>query len=213
MQTQRMPAASSQPRLVTIGLVAAVHGVAIYALVMALNPAFTLQPRPDTPIDIVPTPTTPPPIVPPVIRPTLVTPDARQPAPQVPKIDTSIPGDTTPTPPPQGVGVGAQPSPHPVAPVVTPARAIPGTHTTPHYPPLAARLSQQGSVRLSLSIDEQGSVTQATVVTSSGYETLDEAAIAWVKAHWRFTPALRNGTPVPASADAIVTFRLTNRQG
>ena len=100
-----------------------------------------------------------------------------------------------------------------MAPVYTPARAVAGTHMIPDYPPIAARLNEQGSVRLELRIDEQGIVTDATVLTSSGYHTLDDAAVSWVKSHWRYAPAARDGNPMPSSTDAIVTFRLTNRQG
>jgi len=213
MQTQRAPGLSQQPRFVTIALVAAVHIAAIYALVMALNPAFTLQPRPGTTIEVFPPQTPSHTRLRADIPLKLFTPEAPSSLPRVPKIDNSVTADTTPTTPPPAGASGAQPVVHPVAPALTQARAVPGTHTTPSYPPLAARLSEQGSVRLSLDIDERGYVTDASVVSSSGYETLDAAAVSWVKAHWRFTPALRDGIPVPASADAIVTFRLMNRQG
>jgi len=212
MRAQRVPGLSSQPRLLTIALVAAVHIAAIYALIMALNPSFTLQPHPGTTIEVIPA-QTPPRSRPPADIPIqFFTPGVPNLLPPKPKIDTTTATDIA-NPLPQAGAGSTQPIVRSVAPTLTPVRAVPGTHTTPNYPPLAARLSEQGSVRLALSIDEHGYVAEATVVTSSGYETLDAAAIAWVKAHWRFTPALRDGTPVPASTDAIVTFRLTNRQG
>jgi protein TonB len=100
-----------------------------------------------------------------------------------------------------------------IIPSLVPVRGIVGTHTIPGYPPIAARLNEQGSVRLELQIDERGYVIDAQVLTSSGYSSLDAAAVNWVKDHWRYQPALRDGTPVPASTDAVVMFRLTDRRG
>ncbi len=93
--------------------------------------------------------------------------------------------------------------------VFAPATAIASTHTIPSYPPLDRRLGHEGKVRLKLTIDEQGSVNDAVVEQSSGFGGLDAAAIAWVKDHWRYQPATRDGKPVAATAQADVTFRLT----
>jgi len=73
------------------------------------------------------------------------------------------------------------------------AAGIASTHTTPPYPLLARRLGEEGSLRLQLTISPQGIVTEAQVVRSSGYDDLDRAARDWVKAHWRYRPALRGG--------------------
>lgn len=99
----------------------------------------------------------------------------------------------------------------PVAPSVSflPAHAIAATHTTPDYPPLDIRLGHEGNVVLRLAVDATGAVTGATVERSSGYVSRDDAAVRWVIAHWRYAPAKRNGTAVATTADAIVTFRLT----
>jgi TonB family protein len=64
-------------------------------------------------------------------------------------------------------------------------------------------------VKLHLTIDEQGVVTAASVEKSSGYDTLDSAAVAWVIAHWRYKPATKDGVPIESSTDALVTFKLT----
>jgi protein TonB len=84
-----------------------------------------------------------------------------------------------------------------------------GTHTIPDYPPLDARLGREGTVTLKLAIDERGAVTDAVVERSSGYASLDQAAVNWVKAHWLYYPATHSGDPVASSADVTVTFRLT----
>ena len=86
-----------------------------------------------------------------------------------------------------------------------------GTHSTPDYPSLAVRLNQTGNVMLKLTIDERGAVTAASVEKSSGYDSLDNAAVAWVIAHWRYEPATKDGTPFVTTTDALVTFRLTGR--
>ncbi len=54
-----------------------------------------------------------------------------------------------------------------------------------------------------------GRIAGVTVLKSSGHADLDAAAIQCVQAHWRNTPAYRNGMPV-ASPDhrAIIAFRL-----
>jgi TonB family protein len=51
------------------------------------------------------------------------------------------------------------------------------------------------------------------VVSSSGHADLDEAAVAWVKSHWRYQPAMQNGGAVPATTNAVVTFTLNQLHG
>lgn len=66
----------------------------------------------------------------------------------------------------------------------------------PDYPELSQRLREQGTVNLVLTISIDGRVSDATVAKSSGYDRLDQAAIQWVKAHWRFKPPTQDGKPV-----------------
>jgi protein TonB len=88
------------------------------------------------------------------------------------------------------------------------ASGLMNTHTTPPYPAAARRLSQQGRVTLLLSIDANGAVTNAQVKVSSGYAELDETAIGWVIAHWRYKPAIQNGVPVASASLAALKFDL-----
>jgi len=97
-------------------------------------------------------------------------------------------------------------SPPPIS--FSPARAIIATHTTPDYPPLARRLGQQGTLRLKLVVTEQGNVSEAVVVNSSGFPYLDNAAVEWVKQHWRYEPAKQGARAVRAEVPAVVTFKL-----
>lgn len=87
-------------------------------------------------------------------------------------------------------------------------RAIGATHTTPPYPSVEARLGRQGTVTLLLAIDASGAVTDAQVVSSSGSDGLDQAAIAWVKTHWRYQPATHDGVAVAATTKAAIRFDL-----
>ncbi len=90
------------------------------------------------------------------------------------------------------------------------ATGIAGTHTTPPYPRLALMLGEEGSLRLHLTISPLGTVTEALVVRSSGYDDLDRAARNWVMAHWRYRPAMRGGVAVASTSDVQVRFDLKN---
>jgi len=99
-----------------------------------------------------------------------------------------------------------QPATPPV--VFKPAQAIKASQTIPDYPFVSLRLREQGTLRLKLTVNEKGLVTDAVVVNSSGFYRLDEAAVAWVKAQWRYSPAMEGTKAVVSMAEAIVEFRL-----
>ena len=133
-------------------------------------------------------------------------------APQLPTItppEIDVPQQQTTTP---AIAVTAQQTPP--APVSQPlsggASGISSTHTIPPYPELSRRLGQQGTVTLRLSIGADGTVTDTQLVASSGSTDLDNAALAWVKAHWKYKPALQNGQPVASTTEAAVVFNLKN---
>jgi protein TonB len=69
-------------------------------------------------------------------------------------------------------------------------------------------LGEQGTLRLHLAIGTDGTVEAARIEVSSGHQRLDNAAVEWVKAHWRYEPALQGVKPIPSTATAEVTFRL-----
>jgi TonB family protein len=71
---------------------------------------------------------------------------------------------------------------------------IMATHTIPPYD-MESRVAMQGTVRLRLTIGSDGAVTDAVVDKSSGWERLDAASLAHVKAHWRWKPS-RKGCAV-----------------
>ena len=79
--------------------------------------------------------------------------------------------------------------------------------TAPAYPPLSRRMGETGTVMLRVELNEQGQVSSAWVETSSGYERLDQAALAAV-ASWHCQPPRRNGQALRAVARQPFTFLL-----
>jgi protein TonB len=88
--------------------------------------------------------------------------------------------------------------------------SIAATHTTPPYPVAARRAGMEGNVTLRLTVLADGHVGQAEVAMSSGHALLDEAAQAWIVAHWTYKPGLADGVPAIGHATALVTFSLEN---
>lgn len=76
----------------------------------------------------------------------------------------------------------------------------------PVYPPEARRQKFQGTVVLWVLIGADGEVRDVQVARPLGHG-FDEEALKAVKA-WRFTPALKHGTPVPVQLNVEVNFRL-----
>ena len=205
-QAMRPARASRRPNFLTLALVGALHIVVIYGLYLGLTGEYSAV-IPHGPMVFIPVPVTKPPPQPQIPLPKLIKPAI----PAIPKPDFPVDHDrgntgiTEIVGPPLHPTVDTQPS------VIVAARGIMGTHSTPDYPPLAVRLNQTGNVMLKLTIDERGAVVAATVEKSSGYDALDNAAVAWVIAHWRYEPATKDGKPFATSTDALVTFRLTGR--
>jgi periplasmic protein TonB len=70
-------------------------------------------------------------------------------------------------------------------------------NSAPTYPPLSRRLEEQGTVILSVFVDNNGQAQNVVVKKSSGFDRLDVAALETVK-KWRFSPA-KNGDKIVAS--------------
>ncbi|HET6609802.1 MAG TPA: TonB family protein [Rhodopila sp.] len=66
----------------------------------------------------------------------------------------------------------------------------------PPYPMEAARRGEHGGVTLMIHVGADGLTSGVDVIESSGFASLDQAAIAAVWA-WHFHPALRDSQPVP----------------
>jgi periplasmic protein TonB len=202
-----------QGKLISVALVGSLHVAVIYTLLVAL--------------EIVPSPIAPPP---PVIHATVLDQTKTAPPPTV-RLPTVVFAHPTtpsnPTPPPIAMQnlpsdpgtITPNAATGPIIPVepttgsALPVRAMASTHTIPPYPPMAVRFGYEGTVRLRIAVDERGNVISAKVLNSSGHSDLDEAAVGWVKAHWRYEPAMQNGIAVPAATNAAVTFRLNQLRG
>lgn len=95
--------------------------------------------------------------------------------------------------------------PAPAAPpaVVIPAVAI--TRPMPQWSPMNSTDARETfSGQIELSIDAQGNVTSASIVTSI-YPSYDQQLIAYAR-RWKFAPATRNGTPI--ASIRVVPIRL-----
>ena len=76
----------------------------------------------------------------------------------------------------------------------------------PEFSEEARKAKFQGTVVLSIEVDESGLTRMPQILSSLGLG-LDQKAIEAVL-RWRFRPAFRNGKPVPTSARVEVNFRL-----
>jgi periplasmic protein TonB len=77
----------------------------------------------------------------------------------------------------------------------------------PKYPMTARRRGEEGRVILDVLVSKDGQAQTITVVASSGYKELDQAAEDALRAT-RFNPGERNGKPVEASARLVILFQL-----
>jgi periplasmic protein TonB len=59
-----------------------------------------------------------------------------------------------------------------------------GERPIPTYPTIAQQLGQQGTVVLTMTVDQNGSITAIEVKQSSGFPMLDRGALEFVKRHW-----------------------------
>ena len=190
----------SPQRMAAIGGVGVLHIVFIWALVTGMAQRIVKDLPHDLEVDVITTPTvqTAPPSLPKLVQPA----PADTPTVPPPVIDiapTTAPPITTTT---------AVINPQPVA--DSAVAGVTSTHTTPPYPDQARALGEQGSVTLHLMISPAGDVTAATVTQTSGFADLDQAAVNWVVAHWKYKPAIQNGLAIASATDAIVKFDLKN---
>lgn len=218
-----MPSPFSRRMLVAVGAVLAIHAVVLYAFTSGLAGRIVHELPQIIQAEIVePPPAKAQPIPPPPPQPQMAEP--ARPLIPPPQIDIRVP----PQPhaitevqrkiaPPKPVAVHpAPPAPAP-APVAkpapippTPVRAVASTHTIPPYPPVSRRLGEDGAVLLALEVGADGRVQNATVMDSSGHHRLDEAAVAWVKTHWRYHPATRDGHAIAARTTVRIVFNLSS---
>ena len=87
-------------------------------------------------------------------------------------------------------------------------KALPASGNTPPEYPWPARVQgHQGRVVLSVWVSAAGEADRLAVLQSSGYPTLDRAAVQAVEG-WRFQPARRGGSDAASMLYVPVVFRL-----
>ena len=139
---------------------------------------------------------------------------------------------TKPTPAPQPVIEAPEPrpdavpepvaEPSPPAPAIEAAEAAPPpsqpatparpadylANPKPPYPALSKRLGEEGTVRLNILVNPDGSVAQLELLESSGHPRLDRSAMATVRSQWKFEPARQGGRAVAAWVVVPIQFTL-----
>lgn len=75
------------------------------------------------------------------------------------------------------------------------------------YPLSAKRKGQQGVSVIQIEIDRQGAIRQLRLIKSSGFSSLDSAALGNVK-QWQFHPVIHNNQAVAARFNVPITFSL-----
>ena len=80
-------------------------------------------------------------------------------------------------------------------------------HVAPAYPALARQRGLEGRVVIRLVIRADGVPDDIRVAQSSGFDSLDKAAVEAIR-QWRFEPARRAGVPVAEERLAPIIFRL-----
>jgi protein TonB len=125
------------------------------------------------------------------------------------------PPPTAVAPPPQIVIQAAPPPPvvvpkavAPPPPPPTELKAIERTHTKPPYPALSQRMGEQGTTSLKVTVGTDGKVKDISLAKTSGSNRLDQAAMEWVKANYRWDPPTQLGKPVEATTQVDVIWDL-----
>ena len=79
----------------------------------------------------------------------------------------------------------------------------------PMYPPTSKRLGEQGRVLMLVHVLADGSPAEVRLERSSGFDRLDQAAVAHVLRAWHFVPARSGSRAIDYWGEFALTFRLT----
>jgi protein TonB len=189
--------AMSRERAIGLGLVAFLHVLFVWALVNGLATKIMTA-------------------VPQELKAQVIAPQKQETEPPKPPTPTMVVPKESITPPEIQVQTtqtqAIQQTVAPAAPSAPSTRAngITSTHSTPPYPGDAKQKGHEGTVVLHIMISASGDVTNASVSQTSGFPELDQEAVSWVTSHWKYKPALQNGTAVASASDAQVRFSLKN---
>lgn len=110
---------------------------------------------------------------------------------------------------PAAVSSNAAPSPAPALPLLV----LPSSdadylqNPKPPYPALSKRLGEQGKVIVRVLIGVDGTAQKTEIKQSSGFDRLDQAALATVL-RWRYVPGKRAGVPEAMWFNVPISFVL-----
>lgn len=77
------------------------------------------------------------------------------------------------------------------------------------YPDIAKRQNLQGRVVVAVVVERDGSIQHTSVIESSGYKLLDDAAMVWIKKSYYESPAKLDGQPIRILFYVPLQFKLT----
>lgn len=160
------------------------------------NPPPPLPPPPVLAAKPMPAPTPAPVVYAPAPRPVPlpeVLPPPSPPAPPAPPVEAEAPKPAPPAP------VGPSTPPRPADYLINPK---------PPYPALSRRLGEEGTVRLNILVNPDGSVARLELAKSSGFARLDQSAMDTVRSSWKFEPARQGGKPLQAWVIVPIQFTL-----
>jgi len=200
------PPHSGSQRAISIGSVALFHLFVIYAFASGLaQHVFSKIPeeiKAQVVQEKIPEVKPPPPPPPDLAKP---------PPPFVPPPEITI---QTEAPPTNTITVSHVQAPPPVKKEeptgITAPASIGRPHSCPQerwYPAIALRLNQEGVTTVKFHILPDGSVADAAVATSSGHDSLDDAAVRCVST-WTYKPAMQDGKPIEAPWQASVKWQI-----
>jgi protein TonB len=176
-----------------------------------------IEPRVEAPQPQVkpePKPQLPKPVAKPLPTPVLAVKPTPAPIPQT----VAAPSEPTPLsepvpevlPPPAPVAEAPKPAPSlPPAPAPTPPHpANYLANPKPSYPALSKRLGEEGTVRVNILVNPDGSVARLELERSSVHPRLERSAMEIVQSSWKFAPARQGGMPVAAWVIVPIQFTL-----
>jgi protein TonB len=132
-----------------------------------------------------------------------------KPAPQKPATPVTEPAPAVTAAPPMAAPAPAKIAAPVAEPLVGAAYKAPGLKNPPlSYPRIALSRQWEGTVTLEIQVLANGSAGEVKIVSSSGHEILDEAAIEQVKAGWHFIPAHRGDKTVDGWVRVPLSFKL-----
>lgn len=216
----RTPPGASRPTAV-----AQAEAVALPRLVTVVPPA-PIEPEVESVAEAPPAPVAPA-VVPRPDPPTPMPEPRKQPLAQAPQLSRTPPVESPPPAAPQetqatqeqqaSAATAPQLNASPPLPAAEPVEVVSQAPrfreppAAPVYPAQARRRNQQGQVLVEVRLDAEGEQREVRVVQSSGFTSLDRAALEAV-ADWKFQPELLAGQPTPSRVQIPIDFALNARR-